>query len=214
MYCMGYGGRLMKLEEVKQFLEENKDQEDVKEYVKGLSKVTPDGVKAFLDSEEGKKLLQPKLDNNFTKGLETWKKNNLQKLIDEKAKEMNPSETEEQKRIRELENKFAAKEKEALLQANKNKALTVLNEKKLPSNLVDFFVGKDEETTLSNLQKYEEVFTTQLQQAVENRLKQDGTDLKDNGSNQKTFTKEQISNMSTEEINENWDSIKDTIGKQ
>ncbi|WP_407268946.1 DUF4355 domain-containing protein [Radiobacillus sp. PE A8.2] len=200
----------MDLEQIKQFLEDNKDQEDVKAYIEGLSQVTPDGVEAFLETDEGKKLLQPKLDNNFTKGLETWKKNNLKKIVDEEVKKSNPKETPEQKRIRELEDQFTSMEKEKTRESLKNKALTTLNEKKLPSNLIDYLIGEDEESTLSNLGKFEEVFTTQLQSAVDERLKADGTDLKDN-KKPTAFTKEQIDSMSTKEINDNWESIKDQL---
>lgn len=204
----------MDLEQVKLFLKENKDQKEVQEYLKGFNSTNIDDIKAYLESVEGKQLIQPKLDSYFTKGLETWKQNNLKKLIDEEVKKLNPDETPEQKRIRELEEYVQKKEREALLQTNKNKALNVLNEKKLPSQLVDFFITEDEESTLENLQQFEEVFTNQLQQAVESRLKTDGTELKETSGNQKTFTKEQVEAMSHEEINEHWDDIKDIIGKK
>lgn len=202
----------MNLEEIKNYLTENKDSEEVQALLQGFNSTSTDDIKAFLESDEGKQLIQPKLDTYFTKGLETWKQNNLEKLINEEVSKRNPDETPEQKRIRELEEYVAQKEREALIQTNKNKALSVLTEKQLPSNLVDFFVAEDEETTLKNLEQFEEVFTNQLQQAVEARLKQDGTSL-DNGNsgNGKVFTKEQVANMSTEEINKHWDDIKDLI---
>lgn len=199
------------LDQVKQFLETNKEQEDVKAYLKGLSQVTLEGVESFLETDEGKRFLQPKLDKYFSKGLDTWKEKNLKKLVDEEVRKQNPSETPEQKRIRELEEQFAALEKEKTRESLKNKALTLLNEKKLPTNLVDFIIGQDEETTLSNLEQYEEVFTNQLQSAVELRLKADGTDLKDTGKKPQTFTKEQIKSMSQDEINENWDAIQEAL---
>lgn len=203
----------MDLEQVKQFIEENKEDEQVQEYLKGFNSISEDDIKAYLEKEEGQKLIQPKLDSYFTKGLETWKQNNLQKLVNEELKKHNPDLTDEQKRIKELEDYVAQKEKEALFQTNKNMALNYLNEKKLPSSLVDYFVAEDENSTLENLGKFEEVFTNQLQEAVKERLKADGTELKDTNS-KTTFTKEQIEAMSQEEINENWDDIKDIIGNQ
>lgn len=201
----------MDLEQIKQFLEDNKDQEDVQEFLRGFSSINADDVKAYLELDEGKQLIQPTLDGYFTKGLETWKTNNLQKLVDAEVSKLNPNETPEQKRIRELEEYVAQKEQEALFQTNKNTALNYLNEKKLPSNLVDYFIGQDEETTMRNLGQFEEVFTNQLQSAVETRLKQDGTELKETDKQGTTFTKEQVSAMSTDEINKHWDDIKDII---
>ncbi|UOQ47746.1 DUF4355 domain-containing protein [Gracilibacillus caseinilyticus] len=200
----------MDLEQVKKFLEENQDQEDVKSYIEGLSEVTPDRVETFLESDEGKKLLQPKLDKYFSKGLETWKEKNLQKLVNDELNKKNPEETPEQKRIRELEQQFETMSKEKTREALKNKALTILNDKKLPSNLVDVLVSNDEETTLSNLEQFEEVFTTQLQNAVESKLKSDGTTIS-KGSKPTTFTLEQIQSMSQEEINENWDAVQESM---
>lgn len=200
----------MNLEEIKKYLEDNKENEDVKAYLEGLTQVTPEGVEAFLETDEGKKVLQPKLDRNFTKGLETWKEKNLQKLIDEGVKKSNPTETPEQKEIRELKEKFANIEKEKTRESLKNKALTTLSEKKLPSNLVDFLIGEDEETTNSNLTKFEEVFTNQLQSVVDEKLKAGGTNL-NSSQTPSTFTREQINSMSHQEVTENWEAIQESL---
>ncbi|MBP1935096.1 DUF4355 domain-containing protein [Ammoniphilus resinae] len=199
----------MDLQAVQQFLEQSKDQEDVKSYLQGLSQVTPDGAKAFLETDEGKKLLQPQLDSYFTKGLDTWKKNNLEKLISEEVSKRNPQETPEQKQLRELQEKINQMEQEKTREALKNVALTQLSQKKLPANLVDLLIGKDQESTLANLTKYEEVFTSHLQSLVDEKLKSGGSIPKD-GQPPQTFTKEQISSMSPDEINKHWDSIKNT----
>lgn len=169
----------MNLQEVMQFLNDNAEQEDVKSYLQGLSKVTPDGVKSFLETDEGKKLLQPQLDSYFSKGLDTWKKNNLDKLIDDEVSKRNPQETPEQKQLRELQEKINKMEQEKTREALKNVALTKLSEKKLPTSLVDLLIGQDQETTLANLTKYEETFTSNLQALVDEKLKAGGTNPKD-----------------------------------
>ncbi|KHF40710.1 DUF4355 domain-containing protein [Halalkalibacter okhensis] len=173
----------MNLEDVKKFLEENKGQEDVKGYLEGLSKVTSEGVTAFLDTDEGKKLLQPKLDSYFTKGLETWKGNNLQKLVDEEVAKKNPSETPEQKEIRELKEKFATIETEKTRETLKNKALSTLSEKKLPTFLLDKLIGNDEDSTNESLIKFEEVWNSSIQSIKEELLKENGTTITDGSSN-------------------------------
>lgn len=162
------------LEAVKKFFTDNKDNEDVKKYLGELSKPTVEGVKGFLDTEEGKKLIQPRLDQHFTKGLETWKTNNLEKLIDEEVKKRNPAKTPEQieleKLRKEIEDERKARNREALV----NKALKVADEKKLPKGIIDFFIADNEENTLSNLTKLEEEYSKAVQAAVDAKFKEGG----------------------------------------
>jgi hypothetical protein len=172
----------MNLEEVKKFLEEQKEQEDVKAYLGELSTPTVDGVKGFLDTEEGKKLLQPRLDSHFTKSLETWRSNSLPKIISEEIAKANPSETPEQKEIRELKEKFANMENEKTRETLKNKALSTLSEKKLPTFLLEQLIGNDENSTTESLTKFEEVWNSQLQSIKEDLLKENGTSITDGTS--------------------------------
>ncbi|KOP82000.1 alanyl-tRNA synthetase [Bacillus sp. FJAT-21945] len=171
----------MKLEDIKKFLSDNKEQDDVKVYLGELSKPTVEGVKGFLDTEEGKKLIQPKLDTHFTKGLETWKTNNLQKLVDDEVAKRNPAETPEQKELKklreEIENERKARNRETLV----NKALKVAKDKSLPDGIIDFFIADDEETTLANLSKLEEDYSKAVQLAVETKFKESGRNI-DQGS--------------------------------
>ncbi|MCL8470494.1 MULTISPECIES: DUF4355 domain-containing protein [Bacillus subtilis group] len=167
----------MNIEEIKQFLAENKDNEEVKAFVGELSAVSADKVKGFLETEEGKKLIQPRLDSYFTKGLDTWKSNNLESLIEEELQKRNPSKTPEQielEKLRsEIERERAARNREALV----NKALNVADEKQLPKGVIDYFIGEDEETTLANLSKFEETFNAAVQNAVDIKFKESGTNF-------------------------------------
>jgi rubrerythrin len=174
------------LEEIKQWLEENKEEKDVQAYLGELSAVSNEKVEGFLDTVEGKKLLQPRLDRNFSTGLNTWKEKNLPKLIDDGVKEANPSETPEQKRIRELEDKIANAEKESTHEKLLNTAVTQASEKGLPTDIVSFFVGEDEETTLTNLGTFEEKYNTALQAAVDKKFKEGGRDVDSGGKDDKS----------------------------
>jgi len=165
----------MKWAEVKAWLEENKGEAEVSEFLKALSPVSMDNVKDFLENtEEGKTYLQREKDKHFTKSLETWKANNLTALVDAKVKELYPDETEESKRIRALEQKLAEKEEAEKRQMLLNKALTVATEKKLPTQLVEFLLGEDEEKTLANIAKLEEVFEPHIAARVDERFKENG----------------------------------------
>ncbi len=185
------------LDEVKKFLEENKENEEVKAFVGELSAVSADKVEGFLETDEGKRLIQPRLDSHFTKGLETWKANNLDALVDAKVKELYPEETEEQKRIRklekELEDQKTAAQREKLL----NKAVSYASEKQLPADVVEFFIGEDEEATMKNLGAFEEKYNAALQKAIESKFQENGRDVQ-SGSNEPTNQNLDISSLAAE----------------
>lgn len=166
----------MKKNEIVEFLKDLADDADIDETVKGsetLAKLfekglTIDDVKNFLDNnEDGKKYLQQYGDTRVTDGIKSWQKNNLQKLIDDAVAKANPQETEEQKKIRELQEKFENSEKERARESLKNKALKVASDKKLPDELLEYFIGQDEETTLSNLDLLDKVFNGCLADGIQ-----------------------------------------------
>ena len=157
-------------DEIKTYFDTNKDSEDVKNFLNGFTNVdvfkekinTDPNFKSFMDSEK---------DKHSAKALETWKTNNLQKLIDEGISKANPQETPEQKRIRELEDRLNKQETESKRKELINLALKTTQEKKLPTELVDYFIGDSEETTIKNLEALEKVFNEKVNQVAEERLK-------------------------------------------
>ncbi|GAA0130114.1 MULTISPECIES: DUF4355 domain-containing protein [Bacillus] len=187
------------LEDVKKFLEENKENEEVQSYLNELSAVSADKVNGFLDTEEGKRLIQPRLDSHFTKGLDTWKANNLDALVDAKVKELYPEETEEQKRIRKLEKELKDQKTAAQREKLLNKAVSYASEKQLPSDVdvVGFFVGEDEESTMKNLGAFEEKYNAALQKAIESKFQENGRDVQ-SGSNEPTNQDLDISSLAAE----------------
>ncbi|OEH86246.1 hypothetical protein BHU72_11980 [Desulfuribacillus stibiiarsenatis] len=162
----------MDLQAVQQFIEQNKDNPEVQGYVGGF--VTPDRVQKYIDSEDGKKIIQPKLDSYFTKGLETWKEKSLPKVLEEEISKRFPAETPEQKQLRELHDKLNKLEQEKTRESLKNVAITQATQKGLPVNLVDFFIGQDQDSTVTNLAKLEETWQKALQDAVEAKFKDNG----------------------------------------
>lgn len=205
----------MNLEDVKKFIEENKDQEEVKNYISGFTQVTPDGVNSFLETEEGKKLLQPKMDSYFAKGLETWKSNNLSKLLDEEFKKKFPEKNEKDLEIESIKSELEAIKAEKLRESLKNTGLKYATENKLPVDLVDYFIHLDhekgEELTLQNLNKLKETWTSNLQNLVDEKLKGNGFEPNTNGEKPKTFTLDQVKAMSEEEMLKNWDTVQQVL---
>ncbi|WP_026887716.1 DUF4355 domain-containing protein [Clostridium beijerinckii] len=170
----------MKKNEINELLKDLAEDADIDDVVKGnetLSKLfekdlTIDDVKNFLDSnEDGKKYLQQYGDTRVTDGIKSWQKNNLQKLIDDAVSKTNPQETPEQKMIRELQEKFEQSEKQRTQETLRNKALKVATEKKLPGDLIDYLIGQDEETTLKNLDNFNDIYSKTISQAIEEKLK-------------------------------------------
>lgn len=141
--------------EVSAYLESQKDNEEIKNYIGGL--VTSDRVENFLNTEEGKKLLQPKLDSYHSKSLKSWQEKNLNSLVDAEVKKRFPDADPKDLEIQNLKKQFEQMQKEATRKDLTNKALKTLQDKKLPSDLVDYFIGQDEDTTNKNLEKFMEV---------------------------------------------------------
>lgn len=172
----------MTFEEVKKYMDENKTSDEVKAYLQGLMSV--EGVQKFLsENEEGRRWFDSEKDKHLEKGLKTWKDNNLQREIDKKIKELYPEESEEKKQLRELIAKIERMELEKQREILKNKALTIASEKKLPINkIADLFIAEDEEATVANISRFEEIFNSSVQSAVEERLKSIGYNPPQNNS--------------------------------
>lgn len=190
----------MDLKTVKEFLEQNKEKEEVKSYLEELSAVSADKVSGFLDTDEGKKILQPRLDEHFSKSLNTWKTNNLQKHVDEKVKELYPEKDPLELKVANLEKQLAMKEMRSF-------AMDKAHKEGLPLELVDLVMGEDQEKTSSNLDLLKGVFSQHIENKTQERLKADGIDPKGSQEPPKTFTMEQLKNISEEEYIKNQEAV-------
>lgn len=153
-------------------LDNHKDSEEYNNYVTGL--MTDDRVNTYLESENGKKAIQPKLDTYFSKGLETWKSNNLSKIVDEEIQKRNPDTDPKDIEL----NKIKA-ENEALKAASLKKDLTAsamkyATTKNMPVEMIDFLVGTDEDSTNKNMKAFEKAFQIAVDNAVNEKLKSSG----------------------------------------
>ncbi|WP_345806138.1 DUF4355 domain-containing protein [Bacillus subtilis] len=197
----------MDLKTVKEFLEQNKEKEEVKSYLEELSAVSADKVSGFLDTDEGKKILQPRLDEHFSKSLNTWKINNLQKHVDEKVKELYPEKDPLELKVANLEKQLAMKEMRSF-------AMDKAHKEGLPIELVDLVMGEDQEKTSSNLDLLKGVFSQHIENKTQERLKADGIDPKGSQEPPKTFTIEQLKNISEEEYLKNQEAVDAYLNSQ
>ncbi|PAC78478.1 DUF4355 domain-containing protein [Bacillus velezensis] len=197
----------MDLKTVKEFLEQNKEKEEVKSYLEELSAVSADKVSGFLDTDEGKKILQPRLDEHFSKSLNTWKTNNLQKHVDEKVKELYPEKDPLELKVANLEKQLAMKEMRSF-------AMDKAHKEGLPLELVDLVMGEDQEKTSSNLDLLKGVFSQHIENKTQERLKADGIDPKGSQEPPKTFTMEQLKDITEEEYIKNQEAVDAYLNSQ
>jgi hypothetical protein len=134
---------MSKLEELKKFLADNKDDKDVSGYVAGLSAASGDKVKLFLETEEGKKFHQPMLDAYYAKSHKSWEEKNLEKIKAE-AVALAKSETPEQKKIRELEESVNAERQARVRESLRNQSILKFKEKGVPESFADVISASDE----------------------------------------------------------------------
>ena len=201
----------MNIEEVKNFINDNKESEEVKTYLQDFNKLSVEGIENYVtEDEEGKKWFDSIKDKHFNKALDTWKSNNLTKLIDDEVKKKFPSKDEKEIEVDNLKVEIEKMKQEKLHEVLTSKAVKIASDKNLPLSLVDFFIAQDEEATVNNLKVLEESFNKEVQKAVEKRLKNEGYNPpKDTSGN--TLTLENIKNMSQAEINKNWDKVKEIL---
>jgi len=165
----------MDLQAVKEFLEQNRDNEEVKAFLAELRTPSLDDIKRLAEEHDDVKTwLQSEKDRHFSKGLETWKQKTLPQLLEEEIKKRYPEETPEQRELRELKQQIEQIRREKEREALRAKAKDFAIEKKLPAHLVDFFISDDEEKTMENLGVLEQVWNQSIQAAVGNTFKNHG----------------------------------------
>lgn len=166
----------MTLEEVKNFIEENKGTEEVKEYLEGFKgdnsleafkeKISTDSsFISFMDREK---------DKHTSRALETWKSNNLDSLIDQEVKTRFPEKDEKDIALQDLQAQFDNMANEKKREGLMNVALKKATELGLPVEYVDFLIADDEETTVDNVEKIHKSFESVVESELQAKLKGKG----------------------------------------
>mgnify|MGYP000918680341 FL=1 len=154
------------LEDETDVLDTLKEQEEIKGLIKpfDVNEITlEDFKKAIADNKEIKGYYTSEKDRAVSKGIETFKSNNLQKLIDEELKKKsNEGLSEEAIQLKELQAKFEALEKEKIISELKGKYTKSLAEKGLSAELVDFVFNEDEEIFNSNVDKINSIIENSI----------------------------------------------------
>lgn len=159
----------MNIEEVKAFLQENAESEEVKAFVTTLVKVP--GIDEILKLPE----VQKAFDSKVTQSINTYKEKTLPGLVDAEKKKLeatlNPSLSPEMQRIQELENKLAEKEKAEKLSNQKSKVTKVLAEKGLPADFADYLADLEDESTDKKTEAFLSAFGSVSQKIRDEVLK-------------------------------------------
>lgn len=163
----------MEFKDIKEFIEQNKESnEEVKAYLQGFKQFGVDEVQKFVnENDEAKKWFDSERDKFFSKSLDTWKTNNLEKLITDEIKKWNPDKTPEQIELEKLRADFEKSQKQLQLKDVKERAISIATEKSIPLEVLDFFVNEDEEKTKENLSTFESVMEKYVKAQVDERLK-------------------------------------------
>lgn len=107
-------------------------------------------------------LIKAELDSRVSKAVashdEKIKRETVPGLVEEELKKRNPSKSPQEKAIEELNSKLAEMEKAAKLKDQKLRAIAKLQEKGVPNDLVDAFVGLDDSETDEKITTYISTF--------------------------------------------------------
>ena len=177
-WAKGQGARRNKImavenvQEIVDYIKANESNEDVKKFVQGLNPINLDSVKTFVGTDkDAKSWFDKEKDLHSNKVTDTFKKNDLPKLLSDKIKELYPEADPRDLRIKELEDKYNQKEAAEKRQIRMNKGIMHADSKKLPKELVEYLLGDSEESTIANIDKIESVFNPYITSQVEARLK-------------------------------------------
>lgn len=142
----------------------------VKEFIK--NGLTLEAFKGRLKEKEFKDFINGEGGKDFEKRLKEWKKANLEKELEPFIHEKYPNLITDptQKKILELEKKLADEQKANARKDLITEAIKYANEKKIPSNLVENFLGEDLEKTKVNLDSFVESINPWVQEQVDERL--------------------------------------------
>ena len=160
--------------------------------------------------QQSKTFTQEELDKivqgRIAKERKSWEKQlEDQKTEAQKLETMSDKEKkkyQEEKRIKELDDREAAITRRELTA----QAKVQLADKGIPTELAEILNLTDAESCKKSIETVEKAFQTAVEKAVEEKIKGNAPIKKVPGSNT-TITLESIKNMSSKEINENWDEI-------
>lgn len=198
----------MKKNELLKLIEQIEDESEVidilkeNEEIKSLAKdfdvnkiALEDFQKLLQENKEIKGYWTSEKDRAVSKGVNTFKENNLQKLIDEAIKaKSNEGKTPEQIALEEIQAKYEAMEKQMKIKELESKYKDTLVEKGLDTRLMKFIIAENEEDITKNIDFFGEIIASNTNLKVNERLNESSFKPKNNKdfNNYKVMTKEEF----------------------
>lgn len=157
--------------ELLNLIENIEDDKEIDEVILNNGFAKPLDTDGFNELLASNKDIQSLVDGKVTKGIDSFKKKSMQKLIDaEVLKRTGKNETPEQQAIRELQEKLTNMEKEKTKAEMVSKYKDTLTEKNIPCNLIDFVLGDDEDSTNANITLFEDSMKNYINGQVQDKL--------------------------------------------
>ncbi|SCJ11829.1 DUF4355 domain-containing protein [Intestinibacter bartlettii] len=131
-----------------------------------------ENIKRNLDSNKDfKSKYDAEVSEKINTAISNFKTKDMQKLIDaEVLKRTNNPETPEQKQIRELKERLDAADKKNARTEMISKYKDILAAKNIPSEMVDFLLGDDDDVTNANITLFENNMKNYIETQVKERM--------------------------------------------
>lgn len=158
--------------------------------------------KKFMETDEGRKILNPMFDKRVSTAIETWKTNNIDKVVNDELVKRGFVQTDEQKKMMELENEIASIRKEKEMAEKRAIALAELNANGLNATLADYIPHDSEESIRNGVTTFKSILDDLVAQEV--KKKTAGTGAKPQGVKQPQpqLTTKDVLKMSYRERNQ------------
>ena len=155
-----------------------------------------------VEVKEEKTFTQAELDKILNKKFAQWQK----KTEEAKAEAERKAKLTEAEKLAEERKEFEAMRKQFEYEKRVNSTSKVLASNNLPVEFADFLIAESDEATTQRVDLFKNAFNEALEKALTERLR--GNTPKTSTVKNRTFTANDIKNMSVEEINKNWEQIK------
>ena len=164
-----------------------------------------EGGAVEVDTVEVKKektFTQAELDKILNKKFAQWQKKPEEAKIEAERK----AKLTEAEKLAEERKEFEAMRKQFEYEKRVNSTSKVLASNNLPVEFADFLIAESDEATTQRVDLFKNAFNEALEKALTERLK--GNVPKVGTVKSQSFTPDDVRRMSVEEINKNWEQIK------
>ena len=155
-----------------------------------------------VEVKQEKTFTQEELDKILNKKFAQWQKKTEEAKIEAERK----AKLTEAEKLAEERKEFEAMRKQFEYEKRVNSTSKVLASNNLPVEFADFLIAENDEATTQRVDLFKNAFNEALEKALTERLR--GNTPKTSTVKNRTFTANDIKNMSVEEINKNWEQIK------